>query len=264
MTRDATLVVLTEDTGTSGWQPVVACVKALCDCLVQGIDWSRLHILPRADAPEAVLHAVGANRWKHSGKDGHDGQLNLARYLADQLMGEPEVPRFVFFHVDADRRWGEAAPDALENVKQFDRLVRNKVRHHLAAALAKKGRATELDVCMARLHLLVPYSAVEAWLYQNTEVAQRLCAERTCAGTHNVQYRAWADDRTRLDTIAQLKSRRDLHCLDDRDKLALARGLPHRAMYAAGRSFYAAVEAAGDDGALLHALIGRRPAPATL
>lgn len=81
------------------------------------------------------------------------------------------------------------------------------------------------------------------------------------AVAHHGTYRAWAHDRTSLDEIAQLKARRDLHCLDDRDKLALAQGLPHRAMYSAGRSFHAAVEAAVDDGARLHALIGCGPAP---
>ena len=108
---------------------------------------------------------------------------------------------------------------------------------------------------MARLHLIVPAVAIESWLYQNTAVASALCRSR-CAGKHVPRYDAWRDDRARLDDLVDLKNQtRHGHCLDDRDKAALAEGLPAPAMRAAGRSFAHAIERSGEDGALLNLLV---------
>lgn len=255
MTFAGTLVVLTEDSGTSGWRPVVACVRAICDQLIARIEWARIRVLPRDNAPSNALRAIGANRWKGRDAASHNDRVTLVRYIADQLLGAQGEVRFVFFHVDADRPWSAGPIEQCENAEKFDQLIRGAVRQVLRGALAKDRREGELDARMARLHLVVSAVAIESWLYQNTAVASALCQGR-CAGRHVAQYDAWCADRAQLDDLVDLKSQsRHGHCLDDRDKAALAEALPAAAMRATGRSFSYAVDRAGEDGALLTMLI---------
>lgn len=256
MTVALTLVVLTEDSGASGWRPVVSCVRAICGSLVANIDWSRIGILPREDQGDTVRRALAGNRWKGRDALSHGRRIDLVRYIANQLLAREGEARFVFFHVDADCRWSDGGPDASENSVKFRDLIARNVRIQLQGALEKKGRLSELDALVSRLHLVVPCTMIESWLYQSTARATELCRTRSCSGAHAAQYAAWESDRTALDDIAQLKSRNDLHCLVDADKTTLAEALPTEALRHAGRSFAAAVGAIGEDGALLNALGG--------
>lgn len=260
MTPALRLVVLTEDGGTSGWEPVATLVRALCDRLIVRVDWSRVEVLPRDDAKSGVLRAMAANRWKGTDANGHALRIELTGYIASQLLDRDGEPRFVFFHVDADRRWADGGPDQSENVIKFRKLIEHGVRARLVGALAKLDRGGEVDAHMARLHLVVPCWSIESWLYQSTAHAASLCRGRSCAGAHVQRYEAWAATRAALDDLERPKTRRDLHCLDDSDKPALAKAFPSAEVEAAGRSFASAVAGAGVDGALLNALIatGRR------
>lgn len=255
MTPALSLVVLTEDNGASGWQPVMLCVKAICDRLIDGIDWSRVNIIPRADASKAVLDAAGAHSWDGGRSIGHNRRIELARYIANQLLARDDEARFVFFHVDADRAWRDGGPEASENFKRFHGVLALAVRRQLDAALQRHGRASELDALMERLHLVMPCWEIEAWLFQHTERAVSLCHSRACAGAHAPLYRSWADDRTLLDDVPNTKDRANGHCLGDGDKAALANGFPAAAVRRAERSFAYAIDTIGRDGALLHALI---------
>lgn len=260
MTFAASIVVLTEDSGASGWKPVVTLVRALCDQLIARISWERVEVLPRADAGEAALRAIAANRWKGGDGSAHGLRVQLTRYIADKLIARDGTPRFVFFHVDADRTWSEGGAAASENIAKFRRLIEPAVRVHLSAALQRSGRAGDLDALMSRLHLVVPCTCIEAWLYQSTSEATAICMERTCRGAHVTQYEAWARDRALLDDLPTLKRLTDargvaVHCLEDRDKERLARAFPAREVRAIKRSFASAVAEVGEDGALLHALI---------
>ncbi len=249
-----TLVVLTED-GASGWRPVMLCVRAICDLLVANVDWSRVRVLPREDGGRQVLDAAGAHRWDGRKAIGYNLRIELARYIANQLLAREGEARFVFFHVDADCRWSDGGPEASTNFKSFHDLMVVAVQGQLRAALQKHGRESELGALMERLHLVMPCWEIESWLYQNAERAIALCRERPCAGAHVDRYRAWAADRTLLDDVNDPKGRRELHCLDDRDKGVLAEGFPAAEVRRAERSFAYVVEAAARDGALLHALI---------
>ncbi len=248
-----TLVVLTEDAGASGWAPVHHSVRALCDRLIANVQWTRVQVVPRDDASPEVLRAVGANRWRGGDGVGHALRTELARYIANQLLAVKGETRVVFFHFDSDRPLREGTPHTCDTAVQFERFERI-VRATLLGTLQRKGRAQELDALMARLHLLVPSPMLEAWLYQRNEEAQMRCLVR-CDGRHAPQWSAWTDDPRALEDVAQLKGRRDLHCLEDRDKEALARRLDARALYALGGSFAANVDRAAEDGALLTALI---------
>jgi hypothetical protein len=258
VTAALTLVVLTEDGGASGWAPVVTLVRALCNRLITGVRWQSVNVLPQADASADVLRAVAANRWKGTDGYGHNLRVQLTRYLASQLLAAPGAPRFVFFHVDADRRWADGGPEASENVAKFHKLIVHGVRMQLLAALTQRDRAGEIDALMARLHLVAPCWSIESWLYQGANRAASLCQARSCAGAHVEQYEEWAASRTKLDDLEHPKDRRDLHCLNDADKTTLADAFPAHDVHAAGRSFAYAVDAAANDGALLNALIATR------
>lgn len=260
MNHSARFVVLTEDGGASGWKPVEILVRAICDQLVRGIRWSKVEVLPRQDAGGTVLKAIAANRWKGADGTSHSLRVQLARYIADKLLVSDGAPRFVFFHVDADRTWSQGGPSGCENATKFEALVRTPVRTHLAFALQRRERIGELDALMARLHLVVPCYSIEAWLYQSVEVARARCLSRTCRGAHGATFDEWARDRTALDELSQPKDASDdrgvrLHCLKDADKEVLANAFPAGTVRAVGRSFSAAVDAVGDDGALLNALV---------
>jgi hypothetical protein len=251
-------VVLTEDTGGSGWKPVVACVHAMCDRLVDHIDRRGVQTIPRQDAGDDVLHALGVKLWRGSDGRGHRSRVRLAQYIADQLLDGRGAPRFVFFHLDADLTWKQGGADESTNVRQFRDLLEPAIRFWL-----NSRRAVDLDSLMQRLHLIVPAYSIESWLYQSTARASELCRQRACGGAHVAQFEAWAADRTLLDDVHAPKDQRDLHCLQDADKPSLASALPVEALYAAGRSFARSVDALADDGALLNALIATpRGAPA--
>lgn len=255
MSASAAFVVLTEDAGGSGWAPVAVCVRAMCDLLIDGIRWRAVRFLPREDASVEVLRAVGANRWKGADGIGHTLRIQLARYIANQLLAVDGEARFVFFHLDVDRRWSDGPIARAENVAKFDSLVRHAVRQQLSAGLERAGRLRDLDALMSRLHVLTPCWSIESWLYQNTWYATTACRERPCSGAHVAQYQAWSADRRLLDEVERPKDRQEMHCLRDHDKEGLARGLPAGAMRSTGQSFGASVDALGEDGALLHALI---------
>ena len=217
----AVFVVLTEDTGDSGRKPVVFCVRAMCDLLIHGVDWRGVQTLPREDAGADLVRSLGVKLWRGRDGRGHQSRVRLARYLADQLIGGPGPPRFVFFHLDADVTWNQGGADASDNVRQFRDLLEPAIRFWLNA-----GRAVDLDARMERLHLIVPVYSIEAWLYQSTARAAEICRQRSCRGAHVAQYSAWAADRTLLDDVRAPKDQRDLHCLQDADKGALAESLP--------------------------------------
>ena len=252
----AVFVVLTEDTGGSGWRPVAACVRALCDQLIRGVDWRGVQIVPREDASPEVLRSLGVKLWRGGDGRGHESRVRLARYIADQLIELRSAPRFVFFHLDADVTWKKGGPAASLAVAQFWSLMKAPI----LSVLTRNGHT---DALIQRLHLVVPAYSIESWLYQSTACASDLCRQRPCAGAHVAQFEAWAADRTLLDDVHAPKDQRDLHCLQDADKPSLASALPVEAVYAAGRSFARSVDGLADDGALLNALIATpRGAPA--
>lgn len=99
---------------------------------------------------------------------------------------------------------------------------------------------------MMRYIRLVPYREIEAWLYQNTRVATRLCqANPACRGAHTAKIESWAADRGLLDEIE--RPAKEL-CFAKKHNSELAQGYPTADVVAAGKSLAAAYDA------LLHAL----------
>ncbi|MEZ4393742.1 MAG: hypothetical protein R3A48_21945 [Polyangiales bacterium] len=258
MTTAVTLVVLSEDSGAQGWSSLHRIVRHTCDLLVDGLDWHEgVEIVPRGEVPSTVQKICAGNLWKSTRPEDLPRKGELFRYVARLLAEEPTGTQFVMFHVDGDCVWSEGSRRPSPNLRRFEDVVRTGVRRALVERYRAPRTTAEVDAMMARLSVIAPHYAIEAWLYQATDRAARLCVSRACAGRHVAQYQAWARARPALDELGDLKRLRtehDLHCLRGDDKNELARGFPAQAVWEAGSSYTAWVDALLRDEALLAAL----------
>lgn len=184
---------------------------------------------------EAAVAIVRGNMWKSTSPRDEIKVRALRRMLATRLAEEP--PGFVVFHIDGDRRWSERALS--ENRAKFDKVIAEKVREVLAHE-QPGWTSDDLDRCMTRLIVLVPFYSIEAWAYQNIRRARELCT-RHHGGRHFDQFDEWERDRSAIDEIVKPK---DVGCLQSKYNRDLAENaFPARKAYDAHASFWATVEA---------------------
>jgi hypothetical protein len=219
-------VVLTEDTSKDApavWKHVLARVLTQVD--------------PHARRDRYIFHSpsldlVGANMWKSKSPRHHRQLVTLRQFVATRLLAGDVV----FFHVDGDRAWSEAQTS--ENVRAFAERVTAPVR----LILQGNRQGPELDRCLGRLLRVSPFYSVEAWLFQNTHQAARICRERY-QGRDAVQFEHWFADRARLDEVVQVK---ESVCLGSDHNLELATGLTNALVAevrSLGKSLAATVDA---------------------
>jgi hypothetical protein len=245
------VLVLTEDSGTKAFETLRSLAKELLKQVDEYVQTNKISFEPVRN--ELALQALHANVWKSTKAKDRQKQVELRRTLATQVMLEDG---WVFFHFDGDRAW--SARESSENVTKFQSLIREKVRELVLTKLSEQqgGSASQqldaqADARMARLKTVVPFYSIEAWLFQNTREAIRLCQERY-GGRDVDQFQAWAQDRAVLDEVLKPK---DAVCLGAAHNLELAsNGFPTREVRAGGKSFAAAVEALNQDSELLEAL----------
>lgn len=250
------ILLLSEDASKDARPTLEALVKKMMRLVDEQCRTDRLRFEPPEEAVAAVARA---NRWKSTAPADRQKTVALCRNLATQLAEQPLG--FVLFHIDGDRCWSER--EQSENTAKFDELIRARVREVLvyekqarrdSRPRGRRGAGgrdalvheeqpwsdAEIDRCMERLVVLVPFYSIEAWTYQNTQRARALCREHH--GGRDVEcFDAWERDRTALDEVEQPKRET---CLADRHNRDLAESaFPHEQVHAAGTSFRAAVEA---------------------
>jgi len=127
--------------------------------------------------------------------------------------------------------------------------------------------AREVERCMAKLFLILPFYSIESWAYQNTEKGTQIC-HKNHNGKHLEpldqldQLDLWAQDRTALDNVKNLKDA-FASCLGSRHNHDLAtRNFPAQAVYDAKRSFARVVDQLGASDALLSVLKRTHSEPA--
>lgn len=259
------LHVLTEDSAASAHDTLVALVKKMLLILDQACRTHLVAFEPQRDRERKAMHG---NLWKSKRPLDRPKIILLGRSIAEKLL-EQDVPGFVLFHVDGDVPWSRH--DESENVAKFSGFVQTYVRQALdhALRLQHKDRgetptdeviATQVDAALQRLLRLTPFYSIEAWTYQNTAEARRLC-EQSC-GRHVDAIKRWEDDPGALDEVYQPKDGQEAICLQDRYNLQLATtGFPAERAFDAGKSFAETVERllACDD--LCSALHQTRQAP---
>lgn len=247
----ASLLILTEDGSTHASATIEMLVRELLRHSSPGVRLDRVDFEP---ANEEARKMLAGNQFPDAKK--YSERTRLHQAIADKLVAEDG---FVFQHVDADRRWKERARNPSANLANLERHIVTPVRRLVDArtrgssprprrrrerpssSLTEAELTAKVNERMARYIRLVPYREIEAWLYQNTRVATRLCqANPGCRGVHTTQLAAWAADRGALDDVEHPS---DALCFGKQHNTELARGYPTAEVVAAGKSLAAAVDA---------------------
>lgn len=233
------ILVLTEDSAKDSVDTIATLAKKMLLLADKAARTNRIELEPQR---EGAREAMRGNLWKSAKPFDRPKLIALGRAIAAKLL-EARVPGFVLFHVDGDRVWADRASS--ENVEKFGEFVRRYVEQSVHQALCEqqKTRPLAVDVerdkaaAMKRLLRLTPFYSIEAWLYQNTAEAIRLCSAR--CGRHSAKIKAWEADRGALDEVHKPK---DELCLGSEHNQALAGpGFPSEDVYYAGKSYEAAV-----------------------
>jgi hypothetical protein len=173
------------------------------------------------------------------------GRFVAEKLLEGHIWPDTGTPSFVFFHFDGDHTWQNRHLTEDGKVADLKEFIQRRVTPALDRALHKQREADpDVDVdagrtaALLRLRRLTPFYSIEAWLFQNTVEARRLCL-LTC-GKHVDELQEWEADRGKLDELAKPKDA--LPCIATQDHVALASsGFPARDVYAVGKSYAAAV-----------------------
>jgi hypothetical protein len=240
------LLVITEDSGADGHATILAVVKRMLQLIVPDYQTHRLGFEPKDPQAQRALQGTG---WKSKDPKSQADRATALRTIATKL---GRKNGFVLFHIDGDRGWAEQ--NSSENVELFTKRVIEPVQQILKGA---KSPAQDAETSLRHLFPVIPFYSIEAWLFQHTEVATRICRERY-HGRDVAKFTAWSQDRTALDDIAQPKEAvcfRDVHNLD-----CAGPGYPAQAVFDADRSYAACVrrlQACAELRALLDATAGR-------
>lgn len=221
------VLVLTEDSGSSAYDTVHALAKQMLKLLVPSVQMHRIRFSPLEDAQ--ARQAMHANLWKSRNTLDERARRQLVRSIITKLL---EDSGFVFYHIDGDCLWSEH--QSSENIREFERLMLQSIQAGLRDGLRKRGYPdSELQERLQRLRLLIPYYSIEAWLYQNTREARALCGCNRCALEFIDR---WEQDRASLDE--ELRPKEKL-CFQDKHNAHLAKvGFPAEAVFKAGASFH--------------------------
>ncbi len=258
-----TIRLLTEDSGKQGLPTLEALTRHIL-AFVSGQPIPD-HVAFEPPEDQAAREAIRGNQWKSRKAD--RARRMLVREIAGTLLQDRG---FVIFHVDADCTWKRGQKETPETIRQFNRMVLRAVERAVGDAVSDRGRSgrkrarrrptsggtkvgpaadpapEDVDAvsrkAMRRLILFVPHWCMEAWLYQNTEEAARICREKD-QGRHVAVFERWADNRGALDEMVRPKQKSGT-CLGDRYNERLARqGFPVQEANAVGKSFARAVDA---------------------
>lgn len=251
------VLLLTEDSGSDSFETFRHVVKELLKQVDGSVQTQEKKIAFEPMRRKEVLDVVQANKWKSKGARYFRNRTDLITLVAIQL----ELPNgWVFFHFDGDRAW--AARDSSENRQKFMELIWQPVQLKIQERFVGRqpemaGRLDEVkryaEARMTRLKTVVPFYSIEAWLFQNTREAIRLCQEHY-NGSDIAQFEAWAQDRAALDEV--LKPKETVRLGAGHNLELASNGFPTREARAVGKSFAAVVEALGQDTDLREALAG--------
>jgi hypothetical protein len=239
------ILLLTEDSAKDAHDTLAALAKKMLQILVPECGTHLIDFRPANDDAKRAMHA---NLWKSENPKDHRKNVDLVRTIARKI-NEPGGASFVFFHVDGDRRFSQR--ESSENRRKFADRIRFRVQQLIEDELRKKDALADTPAVMGRLHLLMPFYSIEAWLYQNTREAIRIChAEH--AGADVERFEAWEQNRAALEEEEKPKEQ---VCLRDHHNLALAKsGFPASEVYDARTSLTEAVDGLLDCADLTRAL----------
>ena len=226
--KDLSMMVLTEDSGSDAYDTVLALGKEMLKLLVPAVRTNRIDFKPLEE--ESARRAMHANLWKSNNPLDERNRRLLIRGIITELL---KPHGFVLYHIDGDEPWSRH--ESSENVREFLARVRSPIEAGVRSQLP-----AEVETRMKRLRLLVPFYSIEAWLYQHTREARRLCAEEGCGRCHS-QLAGWEKNRASLDEVTQPK--KTTLCFEDKYNAWLASsGFPAGEVFDAKASFARAVD----------------------
>jgi hypothetical protein len=225
------ILVLTEDSGKHAHDTIAALCKKMLQLVEPACQTHRIDFEP---ANQQARQVVNANRWK-SNKP-HRELVTLRQTIATKIR---EETGFVFFHVDGDCAWSER--DSSSTPTLFEKQITGPVRALLLTGATRREPVSQPEASrlLGRLRLVMPYYSIEAWLYQNIDVALALCRQHH-RGEHVERFESWKDNRHEIDELVKPK---ETVCLRSEHNKELAEaGYPARVAYEVKTSFAAAVD----------------------
>lgn len=246
-----TITVVSEDGSPSGQSTVLKFIKRAAISVCATCQPQNLKCEPR----EAALQkqSISGNLWKSGEPRDHVKIVQLRQYLATRL---GRASSLVFYHFDGDVPWNER--ERCENKTKFERAILDGVIQLLAKPPHAVGTARskeQIDECISRLILVVPFYSIEAWLFQNTEQLIEHCKKRcsrSCHLEHKKVLLTWA---TKPEILEELEKPKDEYCLKGTKNLELAEtSFPWPKLESVGKSFSAFVKDLGSRPRVLEVL----------
>ena len=237
------ILVLSEDGSDHAHEVVVALARSMLKMVDPLVQTQRERIRFDEERGEG-RRAVRANLWRSTSEDDEPFLRALLRAIVRQLLIVDDEGRrsgFVFLHYDGDETYSNR--EGSDARRHFAEL-RLKVEQQVRAAGITGNEAIQRT--MSGFIALTPFYCIEAWTYQHTEAARKICA-RAC-GKHLGLFESWREDRGALDEIGKLWDPKVLDCcLGKENNVALVGpGYPAAEVWCAGKSFYDAVDRMGE------------------
>lgn len=228
------VLVLSEDSSPSAHETISALARKMLQFVDRHTASHRVRFLPTH-----AQRAVRANVWQS--RKPHAQLVDLRRELARKVL-EDDVPGYVLFHFDGDRRWSERASST--NAEKFETFVQG-LRPLVEKNLRDRGLVTDdveaaVTERLGRIFPVVPFYSIEAWLYQVTNRARELCS--LGCGKHLAIIDGWESDRAALDELIRPKEQL---CIGSRKNSELAAAFTSEladTLYLLEQSFHATVE----------------------
>ena len=181
------ILILTEDGASTATKTIEAVFTRLLRAAYPQIQTNKIDFLPR---PLQHKRVMSGNKWRSSDLRDRPAIINLARDIATEAA---VLDSFVVFHFDGDTTWTQRA--AALTAAQFESKIVTHAKQYAIGIAAKNPEVAPFN--NEKLIRLVPYYAIEAWLFQNFDECERTAttpADRT-------QLAQWRNNRGLLDEL---------------------------------------------------------------
>lgn len=249
------ILLLTEDSAEDACFTIEALVHKMLLLVDERCRKNRIEFEPQNERSREATRGMA---WRSTKPEDRPKLIDLGRTIAAQLLEGDDEPGFVLFHFDGDCPWSKRKK-GFKSLEKFETFVLQFVENVVEDALRsrhavitkptgerrpprKKKSSERPDIsaarakAMSRLIRLTPFYTIEAWLYQNTVEARRLCQKNHC-GRHLDKIASWEADRGKLDELSK-NIKDELPCLKKAHNHHLAAtNFPYREVQRVGKSY---------------------------
>jgi hypothetical protein len=191
------ILLITEDSSRQGIHVITTISKAILRRIFKHELRESIRFEPAESdlALEKSISILHGNKWRSKGRFDEYAIRNLIQYVATIIL---QPGGFVFWHLDGDTIW--SLREQAITPSQFNKIILDRV-HSL---IDGKADPIKLNSIKSKIKVIVPYYSIESWLFQNEELAIKLC--QTHRYTEDItKFTAWSKDRSLLDEIMKPK-----------------------------------------------------------